>query len=125
MDDILYNSLNNYFLTLSNLGYVKYNKVNNLLYLIAVQELTSSDYDGFLLEEDYRIIQNALYKIFGTSCVLSPADRGSIDTIYLDSSSRLATETERLKDMVEEVIKTKVVKTKDSSSVIEIDDIVL
>ena len=125
MDNLLYSLLNSYFIALSNFGYVEYNKVYDLIYLTAVQDLTRSDYDGFLSEEDYTTIQKALYKLFGTSCMLTSPKQDSLDTIYLDSSSRLATETEKLKDVVDDIKRTTVVKTKDTSSTIEIDDIIL
>ena len=70
MDEIVYNSIVRYFSALSNLGYVSYEDVNSLLFLTAIQEFIYKDFRGFINEDDYREIEKALYKVFGTSCLV-------------------------------------------------------
>lgn len=125
MNDLLYSILNKYFLSLSTLGYVNYNKVYALLFLSIIQELTSTDYDGFLTEDNYMSIQKAIYNImivFPEQAELNTVTE--LDTIYVDSASRLASETYKLKEAVEDIKSTVVVKTKDTNQ-IEVQDITL
>jgi hypothetical protein len=119
MNDLLYSILNKYFLSLSTLGYVNYNKVYALLFLSMIQELTSTDYDGFLTEDNYMSIQKAIYNIM----IVFP-EQTELDTIYVDSASRIASETYKLKEVVEDIKSTVVVKTKDTNK-IEVQDITL
>ena len=42
MDNFIYNSLDKYFKALSNLGYINYNEVENLLILLALDDLKNS-----------------------------------------------------------------------------------
>lgn len=117
MNELLYNVLNKYFSTLSNLGYVNYNKVYSLLFLSMIQELTSTDYSGFLNENDYMSIQKAIYNIM----IVFP-EQTELDTIYLDSASRIASETDKLKELVDDIKSTVVVKTRGNDQ-IEVADI--
>lgn len=122
MDEILYSALNKYFLALSNLGYVKYNNVYKILFLIAVQELIINDYNRLQNEDDCRSIQNAIYKVFGTSCIITFPKGYNSDIIYSESSSNV---TKELIDTIERMKKEVVVKTKNDGVGIEIADIVL
>lgn len=70
MDEILYDSITRYYATLSNVGYVSYDDMQGLLFLSAVQEFVYKDFKGFITEADYREIEKALYKVFGTSCLV-------------------------------------------------------
>lgn len=70
MDNIVYEALKSYFNTLSVLGYESYEEVYKLIYLISILDFTYNDFKGYITEEDYRIIQDSLYCIFGTSCLI-------------------------------------------------------
>lgn len=70
MDEIIYDSILNYFSTLSNLGYINYNDVYKLLFLVAIRDFIYNDFWEYISEEDYREIEKSLYKIFGTSCLI-------------------------------------------------------
>ena len=113
MDEIVYNSIVRYFSTLSNLGYVSYEDVNSLLFLTAIQEFIYKDFRGFINEDDYREIEKALYKVFGTSClVLYPeyCKNDDMNKLHLGDISVIDKRVEVNEENIEEIQDTKVVK---------------
>lgn len=113
MDEIVYNSIVRYFSTLSNLGYVSYEDVNSLLFLTAIQEFIYKDFRGFINEDDYREIEKALYKVFGTSCLVSYPEycnNADMNKLHLGDISELAHRVEVNEENIEEIQDTKVVK---------------
>lgn len=69
MDEIIYNSIKKYFNTLQYTGYINYDEVYKLLYLIGVKEMADTDIYGSLTEEDYKEINKSINCIYGTSCL--------------------------------------------------------
>lgn len=67
-------SLISYFDTLSKFGYISYKDVYKLLVLDFVKELTSSGFSYFITEDDYKHLQNMLYCLFGSSCLIPYPD---------------------------------------------------
>lgn len=70
MDELLYEILKKYYIIIEKLGYLNDEIVYNILYLIALDELTSQDYDGLLTQEDYQCIIESIYKILGNNCII-------------------------------------------------------
>lgn len=70
----LYEALCNYFNHLCNTGYIKYSEVEKLLLLSAIHRLVDCDFRGYLNREDYNSINNALYNLYGTSCLVPYPD---------------------------------------------------
>lgn len=70
MNELIDISLCRYFNALSKLGYCNYEAVYRLLVLIFIQELLEGDCKSFINEEDYKIIDNALYCLYGSSCLI-------------------------------------------------------
>ena len=113
MDEIVYNSIVRYFSTLSNLGYISYEDVNSLLFLTAIQEFFYKDFRGFINEDDYREIKKALYKVFGTSCLVpypEYCNNANMNKLSLGDISELAHRVEVNEENIEEIQDTKVVK---------------
>lgn len=113
MDDIVYNSIVRYFSALSNLGYVSYEEVNDLLFITAVQEFIYNDFRGFIEEDDYREIEKALYKVFGTSCLIpypKYCKNYSMNKLHLGDISELSHRVSINENNIKEVQDTKVVK---------------
>lgn len=113
MDEIVYNSIVRYFSALSNLGYVSYEDVNSLLFLTAIQEFIYKDFRGFINEDDYREIEKALYKVFGTSCLVpypEYCNNDDMNKLHLGDISELAHRVEVNEENIEEIQDTKVVK---------------
>jgi hypothetical protein len=127
MDSIVYNSITSYFNNLKNLGYTNYNDVFNLLFLIAIQEFIYNDFRGLITEEDYRLIEKALYKIFGTSCLVpypNYCNNTTMNKLHLGDITELANRVKVNEENIEEIQNTKVVKTSDSYEK-DIDDLVI
>ena len=113
MDEIVYNSIVRYFSTLSNLGYISYEDVNSLLFLTAIQEFIYKDFRGFINEDDYREIEKALYKVFGTSCLVPYPEyynNADMNKLHLGDITELAHRVEVNEENIEEIQDTKVVK---------------
>lgn len=83
-----------YFSTLSKLGNKKYSDVNKLLALLFIEELLDSqDYLFYINEEDYRVITNALYCLYGKGCMIDFPTYDVFDSIVhatsITSKSRI------------------------------------
>ncbi len=114
MNNVLYTSLIRYFSALSNLGYISYNEVTKLLFITIVQELIYKDFMGIITEDDYREIEKALYKIFGTSCLVpfpNYCNNTDMNKLHLGDISELAYRIDYNKQAIEEIKNIKVVKT--------------
>ncbi len=70
MYNIVYNTINNYFKSLTLNGYISYEETDKVLYLLIVLKITNEYFPGFIAEVDYKDIEKSLYKIFGTSCLI-------------------------------------------------------
>lgn len=70
MDNITFESLSKYFKTLSTFGYISYNDVYKLLYLVFIQKYTHH-FKEYITEEDYKDINKVLYCLYESSCLIS------------------------------------------------------
>lgn len=70
MDDIVYESLKRYFVSLSMFGYKSYSDTYKLLYVMSIRDFIYNDFRGLITEDDYRIIERSLYSVLGTTCLL-------------------------------------------------------
>ena len=73
MDDLLYNACVRYFTSLSNYGYQNETEVKKLLFYVFIQELVNTT-SIVISEKDYKDLENALYCIYGTSCLIPYPD---------------------------------------------------
>lgn len=99
MGERVYNSLTSYFTSLKNIGYRKQSDVNRLLVFIAIQELLDNDFRGLVSEEDYDIINKALYCLYESTCLIPYPDyynNRTMRTMYTGSMSELAHRVEGL-----------------------------
>lgn len=69
-DNLAYTGISNYFQSLQSLGYKDKKEINKLLFILFVEELIDSPLSVYITEEDYKIIENTLYCIFGTTCLI-------------------------------------------------------
>lgn len=93
MVDTVYNAINKYFNTLGNTGYVKQKDVYKLLVLCGIEELLNNDFRGLVSQEDYSLINKALYCLYGSTCLIPYPDYYSGKNkrvMYLGSISELA-----------------------------------
>lgn len=79
--DILINgTLENYFDTLTKIGYYDNSKVNNILCLIALRDILYK-FSTFVTEEDFKTIKNVLNCISG-DCNIPALSHFTDDTLY-------------------------------------------
>lgn len=87
LSNVLERALAIYFNVLSSTGYVCYNDVNKLLLLSLIEELTSGPMLAFIDDKDYNSMNNALYCIFGTSCLIPYPSTGESSAVYGEEES--------------------------------------
>lgn len=69
MDDLLYESCLRYFTSLANYGFRSEKDVKKLLFYVYIQELVNTT-SIVIPEEDYKHLENALYCLYGTTCLI-------------------------------------------------------
>lgn len=74
-------SVRRYFDSLFKFGYKNYNDVDRLLVLTYLEELLSYGSNGFLTEEDYRIIINGIYCLGGSTCIIDFPSYATYDSL--------------------------------------------
>lgn len=74
MVNYLYESLCRYFNRLCHVGYMKESEVEKLVVLTSIQRMVDCDFRGYLNEEDYNTINDALYNLYGTTCLVPYPD---------------------------------------------------
>lgn len=70
MDKLLQESLTRYFNILSKLGYHKYEDVYKLIFLLFITDFLKSECKEFITKKDYDDIDEILYCLFGTTCLI-------------------------------------------------------
>lgn len=70
----LYNTLLSYFNALSATGYVNYENVNHIILLSYIEEFINTCINRHLTLDDYEIINNVLYCIYGRTCFIGYPD---------------------------------------------------
>lgn len=99
MVNYVYKALCKYFAHLCHTGYMSQDAVDKLLILTFIQRMVDCDFRGYLNEEDYNKINKALYKLYGTSCLLSYPEYFNNQynrIMYTCSISELASRVSRL-----------------------------
>lgn len=99
MVNYTFNTLCRYFTHLCNTGYMKQDEVNKLLLLTTIRRFVDCDFRGLLDEDRYNKINKALYKLYGTSCLIPYPDfynRKNKRVMYTCSISELANRVENL-----------------------------
>lgn len=74
-----YNSINNYFSVLSHTGYKPYNEVEKLLVFLFIEEMLCGPLTQYITEEDYNIISNNIYCLYGSCMIPFPTYRMAIE----------------------------------------------
>lgn len=71
MKELLHNTLNNYFKTLSYTGYLKDATVFRILIIQFIQELFVNEFKYYITKEDVTLMKELLYQFIGSSCEIS------------------------------------------------------
>lgn len=99
MGEEVYNSLTSYFTSLKNIGYRKQSEVNKLLVFITIQEVLDNDFRGLVSEEDYDIINKALYCLYGSTCLIPYPDYYNKKTTRIMDTGSMYELTHRIENL--------------------------
>ena len=80
---------------------MKQSEVDKLLVLSGIQRMIDCDFRGYLNEDDYNRISNALYNLYGSNCLIPYPDYYSNKdkrVMYTCSISELAHRVDRLEE---------------------------
>ena len=105
MDNVVYESIKRYFISLSMFGYKSYNDTYKLLYIISIRDFIYNDFRGLITEDDYRIIGRSLYNVFGTTCLLPYPQfckSKGMNNLHLGSITELSHMVQRTQELFEQ-----------------------
>lgn len=127
MDEMLYESLDNYFRTLCSTGYVSFREVQNLILLLFYRDLMYGSASTDFSTEEWSEIEDAMHCLFDNSCLI-PFDKysaggykehsGALDIIDMAGMSSILSD---LSDRLKVLEDTKVVKVVPNGANAEID----
>lgn len=69
MEEIIYNAIREYFKTLEYTGYLNYREVYKILTLLTIQDIADSDANGLITDKDYKLFDEMISCIMGSSCL--------------------------------------------------------
>lgn len=98
MDNILYNSLSNYYHVLELKGYMPHIHAQKLLLLIFYRDFIMKDYRGLLSKEDYHLIEKALDCLWGSSCLIPYPDYLKMGKLHLGAMTEMAQRVKTLEE---------------------------
>lgn len=125
MDDALYEACLRYFTSLANFGYRSETDVKKLLFYVFIQELVNTT-SIVIPKEDYKHLENALYSLYGTTCLIPYPDYCENPmTAHLGDIVELSYRVERLEEDVDNINNTMVVKPETNQTIEVVDDIIL
>ena len=104
MDEILYEALSKYYHLLELTGFVSKEQSDKLLVLWFFRDFICDDYRGLLSKEDYRLIEQALDCIYGSSCLIPYPRYLQMGRLHLGEITEMSQRIKNLED-------TNVVKT--------------
>lgn len=121
MDNIVYEILNKYFIHITNVGYINNKNLYKVLFMLIISDFMKRDSNNLITENDYKSINKAIYKLFGTTCLISYPEyckTKSERIMYIGSISELASRLDTIEDRQDNAV------TADTATVETVDDIV-
>lgn len=79
--DEVYNSLYKYFSMLSHTGYKSYKEVEQLLVFAFIEEFLYSNYYDFITNDDYKLINDSLYCLYGSCMIPYPDYKKAVNNV--------------------------------------------
>jgi hypothetical protein len=98
MDEMVYNALSSYYNALDKKGYMPWGNVIKLLVLLFYWEFVYHDYRCHLNRADYRLIEEALNCLYGTTCLIPYPDYLKMGKLHLGDMAELACRVKNLED---------------------------
>lgn len=84
LNNISYDAISRYFTTLAQFGYKSYSDVDKMLAFFGLVDMLDI-FNGYITESDFRSITNAMYCLFGTTCLLRYPEYINDDSIIHES----------------------------------------
>lgn len=78
----VFNSIGTYFNALTQFGYKKQEDVNKLLVYNFIEEMLTGEMRFFVTEADYRLIEQALSCLYGSSCLIPYPQYANDDYLF-------------------------------------------
>jgi hypothetical protein len=123
MEEVVYEALCRYFNTLERTGYLANSEVEKLLVLTFFKDFVTTDYRGLITYEDYRVIEQALNCLFGSTCLIPYPDYLKMGKLHLGDMTELACRVKKIEEeKVVKVIHDTTVFTDDSDVIITADE---
>ena len=98
MGEYVYEALSHYYSVLGKTGYMRDSEASKLLVLSFYKDFVSNDYRGLINSSDYGIIEQALYCLFGSSCLMPYPDYLKMGKLKLGEISEVAQRVKNLED---------------------------
>lgn len=103
MEELLYNAYLRYFTSLGNFGYKSDKEVKKLIFYTFIQELVNTT-SIVISKEDYKHLENALYCLYGTSCLIPYPDYCENPMfLHLGDVAELSARVDILEEKVEDL----------------------
>lgn len=98
MDNIIYTALSRYYHALELKGYMPYIDTVKLLILIFYHDFMYKDFRSNISQEDYYLIERALYCLYGSNCLIPYPDYMKTGQLKLGEITEMATRLRNLED---------------------------
>ena len=98
MDSIIYDALSSYYHALELKGYMSNSHAMKLLLLIFYRDFVFHDYRGLISRDDYLLIERALDRLWGSTCLIPYPDYLKMGKLHLGEITELASRVRTLED---------------------------
>ena len=98
MDNIVFNTISDYYKILQRRGYHSYADVKKILVLSFYWNFVTSDYRGLIEKKDYSLIERALNCLFGSTCLIPYPDYLKMGKLHIGEMTEMAHRVKTLED---------------------------
>lgn len=98
MDNIIFNTITDYYKVLQRRGYHSYKDVKRILVLSFYRNFVMNDYRGLISREDYSYIERALNCLFGSTCLISYPDYLKMGKLHIGEMTEMAQRVKTLEE---------------------------
>ena len=98
MDNIIFNTITDYYKVLQRRGYRSYKDVKRILVLSFYRNFVMNDYRGLISREDYSYIERALNCLFGSTCLIPYPDYLKMGKLHIGEMTEMAQRVKTLEE---------------------------
>ena len=103
MDNIVFNTISDYYKILQRRGYHSYADVKKILVLSFYWNFVTSDYRGLIEKKDYSLIERTLNCLFGSTCLIPYPDYLKMGKLKLGEMTEVLARTKAVEAYSEEL----------------------